>query len=240
MTDQNFDKQGYCLVKQFLSESECERLLSLIAEFRKKHAVQEIYRYDRKRPLRYSVIDGGDIRRNLPEIVSLYEKVTRLVNQLGQRELTPLADERVTLNINITSKGGSYRWHYDRNAVTALLYLNSVAGGETECYPNYRLLLRNARFSKIQRLLDQILLNSWVRRFFGKLLTVSPCPGELFVMRGNRCLHSVRPVAGEEERIAVVMSYDQPGATFAVADQLDAYLYRQGPDPKSDPNYSLR
>jgi hypothetical protein len=43
---------------------------------------------------------------------------------------------------NITPPGGEYRWHYDRNAATAILYLNEVPGGETEMFPNYRLVFR--------------------------------------------------------------------------------------------------
>lgn len=41
--------------------------------------------------------------------------------------------------------GGEYRWHYDRNAVTAILYLNEVPGGETEIFPNFRLVFRRGR-----------------------------------------------------------------------------------------------
>ncbi|HET8840930.1 MAG TPA: hypothetical protein VFN35_05650 [Ktedonobacteraceae bacterium] len=41
------------------------------------------------------------------------------------------------MNGNIMLAGGEYRWHYDQNTITALLYPNKGDGGEIEFYPNY-------------------------------------------------------------------------------------------------------
>ncbi|NEN87483.1 MAG: hypothetical protein F6K48_00455 [Okeania sp. SIO3H1] len=68
--------------------------------------------------------------------------MNQVINNVTDRQFFPLNDIQVGCNINITEKGGTYHWHYDRNPITALLYLNKVDGGEIEFYPNYRILLR--------------------------------------------------------------------------------------------------
>jgi hypothetical protein len=49
-----------------------------------------------------------------------------------------------------------YRWHYDRNAVTGILYLNEVSGGETEMYSGCRIYLGRYKDTIAQRWLDKI------------------------------------------------------------------------------------
>lgn len=56
-------------------------------------------------------------------------------------------------------------------------------------------------------------------------------------MQGNRCLHSVRPVRGQTDRLNIIMSYDRPNAEFAIADDLNAYLYSPADTTATDPNY---
>jgi hypothetical protein len=147
----------------------------------------------------------------------------------------------VRVNVNITPAGGSYRWHYDRNAVTAVLYLNEVNGGEIEAYPNYRLLFKDLKSPRLQSLFDRFLQLSLCLRLFGKKRTIPPKPGLLVLMRGDRCLHSVRPVSGDRERICIVMSFDSPDASFAQETALDSYLYSsQNYSKKGDPNYASK
>ncbi len=232
-----FKSKGYWVRDQFLSTAECDHFLQLIARYRQTHDVPEVYRKVRGRSLRYRVIDGINIRQHLPEVRQLYLEVNEIVNRATGQTLAPLADEKVGVNINITPAGGSYRWHYDRNAVTVIVYLNEVVGGETECYPNYRIFLKQARYSTLQRWLDNLMQTSLVRRLFGKLVVVKPRRGTLFMMQGNTCLHSVRPVEGSTDRINMILSYDLPGANFAVAPQLDSYLYTQDSTQQRDPNY---
>ncbi len=76
-----------------------------------------------------------------------------------------------------------------------------------------------------------------MRRVFGKQILLKPRAGSLLLMRANKCLHSVRPVAGDRDRINVIMAYDAPDADFAVEQQLDSYLYNQNALLSSDPNY---
>lgn len=228
---------GGCLVlENFATANECAKLVSQVNEFRREHNVPIIDRPSGELPLRYAVIDGERIVECLPRVLRVYDSVSRLVQGLWRGAVEPLSDRKVACNINITQPGGSYRYHYDRNAVTAILYLNETDGGETECYPNYRLALTRKCHSPLQRKLDRLLQCRLLRSAATQLL-VKPRAGRLLIMQGNRCLHSVRPVRGDTERINIIMSYDYPDARFATAEDLNAYLYSPREFSTSDPNY---
>ncbi len=198
---------------------------------------QFVYRKVWGRSLHYFVIDGHQVEQHLPEIWRLYHRVNDVINKACGRTLAPLENRRVGANVNITPHGGEYRWHYDRNAVTAIVYLNEVPGGETELYPKFRLRLKQ-RYSRLQHWLDRLLQLGLVRRIFGTLVMVAPRRGSLVLMAGNTCLHSVRPVGGDEDRINLILAYDEPGAQFAIEKNLDTYLYTEHASAASDPNYA--
>lgn len=233
-----FTSNGYRIESGFLSSERCEQLLASINEYRKHNTLPLIHRPSSGRPLHYSVIDGERIARGLPEVAAIFLHVNKLVRDISGLDLVPLDDEKVACNINITPEGGTYRWHYDRNAVTALLYLNNPGGGETECYPNYRISLRGGFHSRFQHILDRLLHFAIIRRIFGKLVVIEPQAGRLLIMRGNDCLHSVRPVTGHVDRVNIIMSFDVPGKDYAIAGQLNDYLYTSETSASRDPNYT--
>ncbi len=233
----NFHSDGLYLADDFLSAEECRSILGSIAEFRSRYSATEVFRNYRGRPLNYSVIDGLQILRELPSVVELQPRINAIVDDLANESFEPLANERVAININITGKGGTYRWHYDRNRITALVYLNTVEGGETECYPNYRIDIRNTFASQFQQSLDELLQRDFVRNTLGNKFICSPQQGRLLIMCGDRCLHSVRPVTSDDERINIVLSYDRPGPGLSANDDLDAYLYDSRTANERDPNY---
>ncbi len=237
LTEDQFRTQGYAVKDGFLTPQQCQELLQLIAEYRQTHTIPEIYRQIRGRSLHYKVIDGEQIEQHLPPIWQLYHQVNELANRLSGQTLAPLSNKKVGVNINIVPIGGEYRWHYDRNALTAILYLNQVEGGDTEFYPNYRLYLRQKKHTRWQQYLDKILSLTWVRRLFGKKVSVSPLPGTLVIIPGDRCLHSVQRVEGNQERVNIILAYDQPGANFPAEKTLDRYLYTQDQAVPADPNY---
>jgi hypothetical protein len=230
---------GLQLLEDFLSLAECSALIASINQYRSNNEVPLVSRPDPKRPLNYRVINGEEIQTKLPVIQRLYERLLPIAQSSTPENIVPLSNRTVGVNVNITAPGGSYRWHYDRNAVTAVLYLSEVNGGEIEAYPNYRVLLRKGKSSRRQSYLDRLLQWDLLLRLFGKKITIPPKPGLLVVMRGDRCLHSVRPVTGDRERICVVMSFDSADATFPQEQALDSYLYSsKAYSGKSDPNYS--
>jgi hypothetical protein len=236
MDPNRFNSAGVFVADDVIDAAECARLLASIAAYRRQHRVPVIHRAAGGRALHYAVIDGECIRAHLPDVRALYERINRRVDAVAGQPLVPLDDTRVSCNINITPPGGAYRWHYDRNAVTAIVYLNAVEGGETECHPHYRIVLPDAA-SPCQQGCDRVLQWRVLRAAFARRVVVAPAPGRMLVMRGNRCLHSVRPVRGRRERINLVMSFDRPGARYAAADRLNAYLYQHDAAWRGDPNY---
>ncbi len=230
-------QNGFDVIDGFFNADTCGRLLTAVANYRAGNELPVICRRQPKRSLFYRVIDGEQVHRHFPDLEQIYLEVNQIVNELCGAELVPLANRTATININITPPGGEYRWHYDRNAVTAILYLNDVAGGETELLPNYRILLRSKKYTHLQRWFDRLLQADAVSSLFAKSASVEPKPGRLLIMRGDRCLHSVRAVRGESERINVIMTYDHGGAEFPVEADLDPYLYSLKASPSFDPNY---
>ncbi|MGH2581350.1 MAG: 2OG-Fe(II) oxygenase [Anaerolineales bacterium] len=226
------------VIEDYYSADECRRLLDVIDDYRREHPPTDLYRPVKGRSLRYSVINGEQIRKHLPELQERYTgEFLALVNRMAGEKLEPLANLKSGVNVNILPSGRSeYRWHYDRNYVTAILYLNEVQGGDTEMYPNYRILLGNPS-SRLQKILDGILNFLPLRAVLRNKVSVSPKAGRLVVMQGSRSWHSVSPVTGVQDRINIIMAYDRPGATFSAEKGLDSYLYTQQEQKATDPNY---
>ena len=220
-----FRKRGYCVLENYLEKSECDEVLRKIEEFRSGHKLQRIHRRVSERSLDYFVIDGYQIEKQLPEFLEIFRASNELVNDLDHMKLVPLRDARAALNVNITPPGGEYRWHYDRNRVTALLYLNEVQGGEIEFCPRYRWKISNRWLQSLQDPMDSLLRLKTIRSLFAETITVTPAPGRLVVMRGDISLHSVRAVTGDQWRFNLVMSYDSPENVYRKSAQLDRYLY---------------
>jgi len=232
-----FRSNGYQIIEDFLLPDACAELLKSISTYYHERDLPEIKRTVKGRSLHYKVISGQDIKRNLPKIWDLYSTIEKLVREASGESLVPLADIRAAVNVNIMARGGEYRWHYDRNAVAAVLYLNDVEAGETELYPRYRILLRNNKHATLQKFLDRLLMTPLVRTIFGKRMVVSPKPGRLLLMRGDKTSHSVCPVRGDQERVCIVFSFDVTGAEFPMEEGLNAYLYTQEKNKIADPNY---
>ncbi|HEX3685175.1 MAG TPA: hypothetical protein VHU83_21750 [Bryobacteraceae bacterium] len=225
------------LVPGYLSHDDCEKILDSVRQFQKSNTLPLIHREVAGRSLRYFVIDGDVVHEALSQLVDIYREVEQVVKHHFGSQLTPLRNRAASVNVNVTPPGGEYRWHYDRNAVTGILYLNTVSGGETEMYPGYRIHLGGWKNSRAQRWLDALLRWPPLLKVSRKRTLVTPAQGLLLIMRGDRCLHSVRRVEGAQDRINLVMTFDLPEAQFRVEENLDPYLYSKKPAPSFDPNY---
>lgn len=232
---------GYSVVDNYISSQECERYLGEVRRFRQDKPLPEIFRPDSERPLRYQVIDGDLIQQHFPRVWRLYHgPLKELACEMFGSQLAPLMNQRAGVNINIMAPNRStYRWHYDRTPVTMLLYLNEVAGGETEFFPNYRFLLSDGSSLRLQRWLDRFIHLRPIRAVLAKRIAVEPRPGRLLVMLGNRTWHSVRSHAGPDDRINIVVAYDSLGAQHAMEGSLDPDLYSNVAHEFVDPNYGI-
>jgi hypothetical protein len=232
----DFWKEGVAIRPNFLSAAECEKHCQSVLALDRAVGLPLIERQVRERSLRYKVVDGLIITEAISEIDDLANRVQDAIDLTCGPGLMPMEDAVAARNINVTPPGGEYRWHYDRNAVTAIIYLNEVPGGETEIFANFRLLFRGGRNQRLQQRLDSMLRLRPVRRLFGHQKLVEPHQGTLLIMRGKTTLHSVRAVLGIEDRIAVVLSYDYPGEDHQ-RNALNDYLYSNSTPTEGDPNY---
>lgn len=225
----NFWDRGVEVVPTFLSATECENLLSAVADYRRTHELPVIFREEKGRSLNYIVMEGWRFHEALPDSETIVDRIRTQLESICGESLVLIDDARAACNVNITPPGGQYRWHYDRNLVTALVYLNGVEGGETDLYPNYRIKWPWDRPRAMQSLLDRLLLNSGVRSVAGHPTSVTPAQGTFVALRGNTTLHSVRPVRGDEVRINLVVAFDRPGSD-STRRTLNAYLYESQPE----------
>jgi hypothetical protein len=239
MVPSPFELAGYVVTDEFLSADDCRRLLGQIDDYRSTTDLPEIHRATRGRDLRYLVIDGHQIRERLPGIWDLYTGSVRdRMSAVAGEDMFPLENLRAGVNVNVMQPGNSeYRWHYDRTPVTAVLYLNEVEGGATELYPNMRVLLRDQRHARTQRVLDRLVSAKMVRGARSTKVVVAPRARRLVAMAGNRCWHSVAGVRGSDDRINIILAYDRKDATFAAEQGLDSYLYTNDRKAQKDPNY---
>lgn len=227
---------GFAVVDDFADPQMCASLVEAVNDYRRDHQLPLVERRNGRRDLRYEVIDGVRITEVLPAIDALLAETDRAVAELSCQSLVRLGGQ-VGVNVNIVPPGGSYRWHYDRCPVTAMLYLNAVSGGEIEFYPNSRLSCRPFETTALQRYVDAVSATRGVRTLARRrLVAVAPVPGRLLILRGDRCLHSVCGVGPGSERINLVVSYSTPGAERALP-ELDTYLYSDAPVATADPNY---
>ena len=233
----DFWSTGAVLRHGWLSAADCDRYAESVRDLDRTHGLPLIERASSGRSLRYKVVDGRRIQDAISDIDALNERVQAELEKVCGMRLQPISDTVAARNVNVTPPGGEYRWHYDRNAVTAIVYLNEVEGGETEMFPNYRLFLRGGRHQRIQRFLDALLRPVAVRRILGRRRLVAPRKGSLLIMRGDKSLHSVRQVGGDQDRINLILAFDVPGARRTRV-ALNGYLYDTRAITAGDPNYA--
>lgn len=231
----DFRSRGLAVIDDFADRRTCVELVDAVNDYQDRHDPLLVERLVRGRGLRYQVIDGSRVADALPTIGGLLDEIDRVVAGLWSRPLDRL-DGQAGVNVNITPPGGSYRWHYDRCPVTAMLYLNAVPGGEFELYPNHRPLGDRLNGTAVQRYLDAVGASQLVRGMARRRrMVVAPAPGRLLVIRGDRCLHSVSDAGDGPGRINLVVADAESGGGRALPD-LDAYLYSTAALGRRDPN----
>src|ERR1700677_4785700 len=177
----DFWEEGVAFEPNFLSAAECEKYCESVLALDRSVGLPLIERRVRERSLRYKVVDGRIIADALPEIDDLTKRVEEALDRTCGPGLVPIDDAVAARNINVSPPGGEYRWHYDRNAATAVIYLNEVPGGEIEIFPNFRLLVRGGRYQRMQQRLDHMLRLRLVRRVFAPQRLIVPRQGTMVI-----------------------------------------------------------
>ena len=171
---------------------------------------------------------GSEISKEIPKVNELYtKKIKGLIDQLFGPQFAPLNNKDIGLSLNITPKSGLLSYHYDRNEITAILYIQGCDGGDLELYPRFRILLPNRYHPfvlQFQRILDIFFRLPFILKFRSKQrFLIKPKSGLLVIMQGSRCLHRVLPVVGEKSRIAFVFCYDKPTVVWTRENAKDYY-----------------
>jgi hypothetical protein len=142
-----FRRHGYALIESFAPEHECQDILRAIDAYRRMNSLIDVDRASITVTAKFLTFNGEDVVQNVPSASRFYTQVNEVVNSLSGRHYNPLDNIKIGLSINITPAGGTFSWHYDRNEIMAILYLNEVeGGGQLEFYPKYRLIMKNSHY----------------------------------------------------------------------------------------------
>ncbi|MEM9521513.1 MAG: hypothetical protein AAGA37_19540 [Actinomycetota bacterium] len=122
---------------------------------------------------------------------------------LGRDRIFEYADPLAGLVATVLPPGGCYGWHYDTNAFVVTLSVQAPdRGGAFEYVPGLR-RPGDENLDGLRRVLDG------ERR---EVRTLPPNPGSLQLFLGRYSLHRVTEVAGDTDRLTLVLSYsDRPG-----------------------------
>jgi hypothetical protein len=152
--------------------------------------------------LTVDVVDGNDIRRELPWLYQLYEgPLASIASLIHSQAVLPARDVRSAININaLAGVGARYEWHVDSNPVTGILYVTDHpegSGGEL------------------------------LFRVENREIVVRPTRGLFVAFDAREAPHCVMPLMTDGPRISIPMNYYLPGEQPRPSD-LDAYLYGSG------------
>lgn len=185
----------------------------------------DIHRNSDGHLLSYRVVSGEVIREHCPELWDFYtapDTAEWVRGVTGSPTIVTSHHVRSAININcLEAPGHRYRWHFDANPYTLLLYLttnDAADGGELEFYPN----LKQGRAEG----------GDWERRVTSaehlrtaQKVTVPSRAGTFVLMDGTVCYHSAAPIRRSCLRLSVPMVFP-PTRLHDRPPELDDYLYR--------------
>ncbi|MEP7013674.1 MAG: hypothetical protein ABJC13_25410 [Acidobacteriota bacterium] len=188
-------------VPEFLSADEVHRLTRLIENHEDLYT--EVHGRGGLGP-RYRVIDGDQIRENLPDLKELgLARVQPLAEKLAGRPLQPLGSSKRSMRVQAYERREhGFRWHLDGHAYVVLVTLKNTNGGETQFLSPA--LTRFMRFLLYPLYAFPQVFSIFPRR------SVTMAAGDLLWMRGGRTIHRGITLAEEGERILLAYTFDPP------------------------------
>jgi len=158
----------------------------------------------------HHIFQGADVRKHLPELVTLYQAALPLVSAVTNRDAVLSPHARSDINIKVyPAGGGTLGEHFDTNGITVLLFLT------TNLEAPLRMQVPRSHPSR----------EPWVER-----RNIYAKAGSLLVMKGREILHDCEPTV-TEQKISVVLNYYVRGDTWR-HDQFDDFVY-EGVPPSS-------
>ena len=226
----SFARDGFLVMDSFLPAERCAMIRDAVDALDRHKKLIQVDRAGRSSVSRFATINGTELEESIPLVAGLYAEVRDFVRHVASPELTLLENRAIGVSINVTAPGQQFAMHYDRNAITAVIYLNAPdAGGEMEFYPRHRIMLPSQGIPLVkqaQKLLDRGTKSTVWKQLSRARRMVSPTLGRMLVFHGNRCLHGVRPVQGSTPRYSLQLAYDMPMTSFGLTETTDYYGYR--------------
>jgi hypothetical protein len=166
--------------------------------------------------------NGGCLVLELPEIKLIHDFIYSCMASSIEKLLV-IDDLPVAISANLLKHevGHTFRYHFDRNEYTAVLYLTENEEFPLRLYPNIRT--------------DPLLGDSvWLyQQEAATPINIAPTPGRLVVFRGRTCLHGVIRDSTDlpaTERISLQFAYDTRFLSF----ETQAYYGRDEPKEIAD------
>ena len=226
-----FENDGFLVIDNFLPEGVCDEIVDSLKRIEAESGFIRVDRVGRRSASQFSTINGEELECAIPVVAKIYQDVGKLVKRNISEELKLIENRAIGLSINVTAANQQFAMHYDRNAITIVLYLSEVeSGGEMEFYPNQRMILRLPSYPivrKIQKVLDLLSRTSLFRMLRRQRKLVAPKKGKMLLFKGNQCLHGVRPVLGSQKRCSLQLAYDSDKNDFSSKKTTDYYGYRK-------------
>jgi len=210
---EQFRKNGYLILEKVITPNICDSW-KLTALRIAQAAARTVRKENGSDVLRYRVLTGDTIKDRWPQLYDFYshpELRSWISGVTGTEGIALSPHLQSAININVLSEPGEvYRWHFDAEPYTALLYLSDSEpddGGFLEFYPNAN--LESSETLPVERKVKFL-----------------PRQGSLVLMDGTRCYHRVSPILRRHERVSIPMVFPAQ-ARQARPENLDSYLYDQ-------------
>lgn len=215
---QFFHKHGYCVISKFLPRANLLHLQEEIEDYVKNNQLTQV----RWAASHFDTFNGSLVDEQVPTLNGIYDHcLLQEIKKLDPRMET-LAQRNIGLSINVMQNNGKFQPHFDRNRLTAVLYVNdNYVGGEMRLYPRIRYWLGPSAGwlkKKLQRLLDRYARRDGYVSTYSKQASIKPQAGDLIVFEGTRTYHTVQPVIAGMNRISIQFAYDLAGTSYDISD----------------------
>jgi hypothetical protein len=229
LTEKHFDdlkKYGFLEVDKYITQEECTKI---IEDVEKINAIGKLITVDSSKAGEsfFQTVNGNSLIDASDICLSIRDATLSQLNSGFDKSLKNILNTKIGISINRTPEEGMFVKHFDRNKITAVIYLSSCIGGEMVSFPRIRLLLpwRYKRgFKMVQLILDKIIHTSLYQRCLSKPIITIPKPGKVIFFEGARTLHGVQMVEqGSTPRYSLQLAYDDNQNSFGDKDTKDYY-----------------
>lgn len=234
------DEDGFIHMESVLSANELAAAREDIATYIERHGKIDRDLFDPEQwdcPVAYSVATDPSVESHLH---SLAFQETGQLRQGGY----------VRRVLRIFSGPGSVlskpKWHYDGCSITMVvpIVMPEDGSGGFAAFPNSRPHRRSFVATLAEKQVYELnLLRPWINRRFRKnqaAKTIKFIPGDAYIFRGYRTLHSIMPLSPASLRVSVLLQYGRPYGTdnkliHAARTAKHRYLHMRGGTKPSAP-----